>query len=303
LLFLAVWLASSASAAQDVPLPGTGWSEPERWAWEEIRAGRIADFDTRDGRLDPRQPDGWGDQRKLSPDFLKEILFREPYMSALPIEGVRIVGAWFSEPVDLASGRLDHQLWLDRCRFEKTANLIFLQANDLLSLEGSAFAGQGDGLVSVDLTDAKIAGPLNMAGAHVARKLNMSGLEVGQDLFMTGPDATFHDVDLVGAKVGGHLDMHGATVEGKLDMKGLEVGEDLAMYSPAAFHDVDLGSAKIGGQLDMHGAIFDGKLEMYRLEVGGAWPCTAPPPSKTSISWAPGSAASSRCMARPSQER
>jgi hypothetical protein len=190
-------------------------------------------------------------------------------MSALPIEGVRIVGAWFSEPVDLASGRLDHQLWLDRCRFEKAANLISLQANDLLSLEASAFAGQGDGLVSVDLTDAKIAGPLNMAGAHVARKLNMSGLEVGQDMFMTGPDATFHDVDLVGAKVGGHLDMHGATVEGKLDMKGLEVGEDLAMYSPAAFHDVDLGSAKIGGQLDMHGAIIDGKLEMYRLEVGG----------------------------------
>jgi uncharacterized protein YjbI with pentapeptide repeats len=266
LLFSAVWLVTSGSVAQDTAPPGSGWSEPERWAWEEIRAGRIADFHTRDGRLDPRKPDGWGDKRKLSPDFLKEILFREPYLSALPIEGVRIVGAWFSEPVDLASGRLDRQLWLDGCRFEQAANLTFLQVNDLLSLEASAFAAQGDDLVSVDLTDAKLGGQLNLAGAHVAGKLGMGGLEVG-DLFM--PSATFQDVDLGGAKVGGPLNMNGVTVAGQLNMSGLEVGQDLFMTGPdATFRDVNLVGAKIGGQLDMHGATVEGKLNMNSLEVG-----------------------------------
>ena len=159
---------------------------------------------------------------------------------------MRIVGAWFSEPVDLASGRLDHQLWLDRCRFEEAANLIFLQVDDLLSLEASAFAGQGDDLVSVDLTDAKVGGQLNLAGAHVAGKLGMGGLEVG-DLFM--PDAAFQDVDLGGAKVGGPLNMNGAHVARKLNMSGLEVGQDLFMTGPdATFHDVDLVGAKVGGQ-------------------------------------------------------
>jgi hypothetical protein len=266
LLFLAVWLVASPSAAQEIPPSGSGWSESERWAWEEIRAGRIADFNTRDGKLDPRKPDGWGDKRKLSPDFLKEILFREPYMSALPIGGVRIIGAWFSEPVDLASGRLDLQLWLNRCRFEKATNLIFLQVNDLLSLEASAFAGQGGDLVSVDLTDAKVGGQLNMAGVHVAGKLGMGGLEVG-DLFM--PNAAFQDVNLGGAKVGGPLNMDGAHVARRLNMSSLEVGQDLFMTGPGAtFHDVDLAGAKVAGHLDMIGATVEGKLDMNSLEVG-----------------------------------
>src|SRR4029453_2815681 len=99
-LFLVIWLAASGLPAQDIPPPGPGWSEPEQWAWEEIRAGRIADFNAREGELDPRKPDGWDGKRKLSPEFLKELLFRDPYRSAIPIEGVRIIGAWFAEPVD-----------------------------------------------------------------------------------------------------------------------------------------------------------------------------------------------------------
>ena len=266
-LILATWFVASASVAQDIPSSGSGWSEPEQWAWEEIRAGRIADFNARERSLDPRTPDGWGDTRKLSPDFLKEILFREPYMSALPIEGVRIIGGWFSEPVDLASGRLDHQLWLEGCRFEEAANLNFLHVGDLLSLQGSAFVKQGDELVSVDLTDAKVSGQLNMAGALVAGRLAMSGLEVA-DLFM--PDAAFHDVDLVGAKVAGPFNMDGASVTGKLNMSALEVGQDLFMTGhDATFRDVDLVAAKVGGHLDMQGVTVQGKLDMKSLEVGG----------------------------------
>jgi hypothetical protein len=187
-------------------------------------------------------------------------------MSALPIEGVRIVGAWFPEPVDLASGRTDRQLWLGGCRFEKAANLTFLHVEDMLSLQGSAFAGPGDDLASLDLTDAKVGGQLNVAGAHVAGRLAMGSLEVG-DLFM--PGAAFEDVDLGGAKVSGPLNVNGADVSGKLNMSGLEVGQDLFMTGPdASFHDVDLVGAKIAGQLDMKGATVEGTLDMSGVEVG-----------------------------------
>lgn len=70
------------------------WSAAERWAWGEIKAGRIADFNLDQGKaLDPNEPEGWGKSRALRPDVLKEILFRSPWREQIPIEGVRITGA------------------------------------------------------------------------------------------------------------------------------------------------------------------------------------------------------------------
>ena len=81
--------------------PDESWSEPERWAWVEIRAGKIADFHARHSKLDPKEPEGWDQTRKLSQVFLETILLGEPFKGAVPRQGVRIVGAWFEEPIDL----------------------------------------------------------------------------------------------------------------------------------------------------------------------------------------------------------
>ena len=59
----------------------------------------------------PENAEWVGSERKLGSEFLKEMLFRETTELVIPAEGVRIVGGWFPEPVDLAHGRLDHQLW------------------------------------------------------------------------------------------------------------------------------------------------------------------------------------------------
>ena len=37
----------------------------EDWAWEKIRVGEIADFNAEFGKIDPRMPDGWSDDRKI----------------------------------------------------------------------------------------------------------------------------------------------------------------------------------------------------------------------------------------------
>jgi uncharacterized protein YjbI with pentapeptide repeats len=290
IVFIFIWLFASVASAQDFP-PGTGWSDPERWTWEEIHAGRIVDFNVREQNfepLDPRKPDGWGDRRKLSSGFLKEILFREPYRSAIPVEGVRIVGAWLPERVDLSYGRLERQLWLNKCRFERAADLTGVRIEGRFSLEGSAFAGQKADRVSVvldsaeihghvnmartilagvDLRNAKIRGQLTLIGATVEGALNMNGLAVGQHLFMNGPNARFHDVDLTSAEITDQLELRGATIEGALNMNGLAVGH-LFMGDGARFESVDLTSAEIGGQLDLTGATVEGALNIDSLAVG-----------------------------------
>jgi hypothetical protein len=269
------------AAVAQVPPPKEGWSKPERWVWGRISAGQIANFNALDGEepggeeLDPKTPDGWDEGRKLSPGFLKEILLREPYRSAIPVEGVRIIGGWFPEPVDLAHGRSDRQLWLDRCRFERPANLSHLHVGRVLSLEGSVFAGQNDELVSVNLLQTKVDGQLVMAGVTVAGTLNMNSLDVGQSLFMRD---VFKDVVLLGARVGGQLDMDGATVAETLNMDSLDVGQNLFMRD-AVFKDVVLLSARVGGQPCP--ARPSRKRWIWRLSTSGSTCSCATPPLRT----------------------
>ena len=101
--------------------PHESWNDAEEWAWGEICAGRIADFNDHHGLaepLDPNKPDKWdakAKNRRLSPAFLEAVLLHDPWRGAIPRQGVRIAGALFSDPLDLSHARLNCQLWLDEC--------------------------------------------------------------------------------------------------------------------------------------------------------------------------------------------
>ena len=242
-----------------------GWSEAERWAWGEIRAGRIADFHNRSGQeLDPKAPDGWENaqqDRLLSSAFLITIITEVRFRIITPFSGVRINQASIKEEIDLQHARLERQLWLENCRLNGTVNLFGLQINGWLSLEGSWIGGavnlngaeleshvsfeQVEIVSEVDLRGAKIGGSLNMDCSHFAGKLNLSGVEVGQYIHMS-EQATFQEVNLAGAKIGRQLIMAGSHFSGKLNLSGVEVG----------------------GTLDMVDSHFAGKLTMDGVEVG-----------------------------------
>ncbi|MCH7780212.1 MAG: hypothetical protein IH848_05140, partial [Acidobacteria bacterium] len=157
------------------------------WVWEQSCEGKLADFNERyDITLDPKfSPDGWTNDRKLSSKFLETILLHEPFRSALTRNGVRIIGAWFRESVDLANAKLEHQLWLDNSRFDSSVDISGLKGASHLSLEGSTFTGT----------------------------LDMDSMEVGGDLFMRG-GAEFSDVNLLNARIGFSLEMDGSTFTG-----------------------------------------------------------------------------------------
>ena len=230
--------------------PRPDWSEPEKWVWQEICAGRIADFNQRYGALDPKTPDGWSETREITPSFLETILTRDPYQKALARQGVRILGAWVRQPVDLENGSLSHQWWLEGSRIEADTNLRWLESTSAISFEKSVFIG------TLKLSAAKVGGQLTMSGATFTGALDMNGLEVGSSLF-DSEGATFKDVDLRSAKVGGQFSMIGATCTGRLDMGGLEVGSSLLMREGAIFkQEVLLTFAAIGGNLDVSGSHF-----------------------------------------------
>ena len=231
--------ALPGESCQTAPLPE--WTEPERWVWKQLCEGRIADFNTRYlVTLDSKERKGWDEKRELSSVFLETILLHEPFRGALTRKGVRIVGAWFRQPVDLDRGALDRQLWLDRSRFESNVSLLRLRSPDLISLEGSKFTG----------------------------RLVMASMELGGSLIMRG--AEFGEVVLRGARIRDQLDMTGSKFTGRLVMDSLELGGSLFMRVGAEFGEVVLRGARIGDQLDMTGSKFSGKLVMESMEVGGS---------------------------------
>ena len=264
--------------------PDESWSEPERWAWDEIRAGKIADFHARHSKLDPKEPGGWDQSRKLSQAFLETILVREPFKGAVPRQGARIAGAWFDEPIDLESAQIVPRLWLARCRFERTVDFGGATFSSNLSFEGSTFTGRlnmnelevegsllmdgGAQFAEVILGGARVKGQLSMIGSTFNGTLNMNGLQVERGLLMRD-GARFAEVDLRGAKVKDQLAMIGSTFTGTLNMDGLEVDGMLLMHN-ARFAEVDLRGAKLKHQLAMIGSTFTGRLNMNELEVEGS---------------------------------
>ena len=94
------------------------WTKQEIFVWERVCAGAIADFNAGTaygGDLDADRPEGLPESRILRPKFLETILLEDKYRSALPRRGVRIVGARFTQRIDLVNAELKHELRLNRC--------------------------------------------------------------------------------------------------------------------------------------------------------------------------------------------
>ena len=154
--------ALPGQACRTFPSAEFKWSGSEEWAWKEICEGRVADFneclgeelDPKDPKHDPRWLDG---RRTLRPDFLRTILLREPLRSAIDYRGVRIVGAYFADEIDLSDALIERPLVLERF-FGSSVTMKRLTTPTFVSVDASRFDGT-----------------LNMAFISVGRELSMRG--------------------------------------------------------------------------------------------------------------------------------
>jgi hypothetical protein len=268
---------SAVPAAED-------WTPQEKFVWERVAAGEFADFNEAvgyGGNLDLEKPEDWADNRVLRSAFLETILLKDPYRHNLTRRGVTIIGARFSQTIELEGAELDHRLSLSDNLIEKGANLSGVRSKYPIILNGSKVAGtlQANGLdldsdllvragefAEVDLTGAHVGGQLVLEGSKVTGRLNMDSLHVEQHLLMSG-NAEFAEVELTNAHIGGQLVLDGSKVAGKLDMNGLHVEQHLLMSGKAEFAEVELTNAHIGGQLVLDGSKVAGKLDMNGLHV------------------------------------
>lgn len=241
--------------------PRPEWSETEKWVWQQVCRKETADFNRRDGDLDPKGSDGWSERRLISPEFLEDILIHDPFRSALDRKGVHIVGAWIKEPIDLENTRLVHELRLEKSRFDAGLKLSELESTENVSFAGSSFASL------VEINFAKVGGQFSMTAAKCMDKLSMNSISVGGHLLLRN-GAEFTEVDLDSARVGGQLNMDAAKFTGKLNMEGIVVGSNIFIRDGAELTEVNLASSKVDGQIKIASAKITKILNMNSSEVG-----------------------------------
>ena len=191
-----------------------------------------------------------------------------------------IVGARFTEPIDLNNANLGFELSLNDSFLEQGAKFRKLRSERGISLSGSkvsqtldmtelhidqnlAMSDEGT-YAKVNLKGAQIGGQFDLSRSRLTDTLFMFELRVGQDLFME--EATFNNVNLQSAHIGWELSLKGSKVNGNLEMDGLQVGS-LVMIGQAQFADVSLTGAHVTKQLDLSKSQVTGSLKMNRLEA------------------------------------
>ena len=185
------------------------WTEPERWAWEQIAAGELADLSARDPDntgLNPHVSDGWGEHRRLSSKFLENILTQKAFVEATTFRGVRIIGALIDDaPINLAQARLQHPVQLKQSRL----------------------------LTDVECAGLRVDGGLSLEGCFFAEVLDLGGANIRESVFLW---ATIFNggLNLGAARIGHNLVMEGSTFEGSVSLNGTSVSGSVTGESDSA---------------------------------------------------------------------
>jgi hypothetical protein len=295
--FLLALCCAAGAAAQ---LPATPPQSAEDYAWVQIVGDRVADLGKNCGQtLAPQVAAGWDQScRNVPAKWLVNLLANPKMADWLPQHGIRMIGANITGPLDLADTDIKPEFWLLASRIEGRVNLYDSHWHRVLSLRGTAIAGdllaerlRSDSSVLIghraridgvaDLSGAKISGNLDFGGIvpvgrapveglSVGGALNLNSVDVGGTLFLNASSKFGGEVNLDSANIRSEVDMDGSAFRGPIEASSIVVGGGLFLRKPAVVDlRLSLAGAKIGGNLEMTGSIFGGAVNLNRVTVGG----------------------------------
>ena len=251
LIFLACPTVVAQTASQNSvchnALALNRWTPTEKQVWQKVCQGAAFDFNAEPSELLPTvQSDVW-QKRKIGSQFLQEILFLEPFRSALTRHGVHIFGAYFPDTVDLRNGHITVPLALRSSRFERGLQMTRLTADRFIDLGGSHF------IETMDLNEARIRGSVFLR--------NVSFVPAN-------PEDKMRSADFRMATIDGQLDLTGADFAGPLYLNSVVVGHALILKDCARFDHIDLRESTIGGRLELANRVKARTLDLGNAAIG-----------------------------------
>lgn len=214
------------------------WTDQEKWVWNQLCLGKKADLQ------EYPQSDKCKTEKKCkitTPGFLKTILLREPFRSALP-EKVVIKNATFSKEIDLSSTRIDKELHFVGSTFEERVNFSNTEIFQSLYLEESKFKK------TLRLDNSIIQGNLVLREAEI-------------DLDSKFINEWLSHVNQVKDKV--ILNLRRIDVKGDINFKEIKLKfkqnkpEKKIISKDFGLKPLGLLGAKIGGALNLNNSNFD----------------------------------------------
>lgn len=217
-------------------------TESENWVWQTLLNGETADLNLHDQHSpDPIKAEEWTLKRVLRPKMLNKLLEELEGNRTLPTPGIRIVGAWFLEPLDLSKLKINIEFSITNSRFEESICLDHARLTDLLILDGSYLHA---GLSFAHLQSTR---SIYLRGTITQQTLEMEELSTTESLdfrLMVGAG-----INLMGARISRYLILEGVRLNGLLKMESAFIGSNALLGYKSEFGDISLSSAEISGSL------------------------------------------------------
>ncbi|WP_154661656.1 hypothetical protein [Megalodesulfovibrio gigas] len=281
ILLVQIQVANAAS----IPSPSSAWTETERWVWQKITAGEIANLDefcTSSG-TNTKKKDNYSRSEcsTLRSLFFEDVLTRDPWRNSITKDGVRVLHAFIPHDLDLQNSNITTPLWIQssyingelRLYDSKAAFPVLLSGSTIHGINAerahfeSAFRVHNSAVVfkNVNLTNSKIDGSLDLERAAFGN-VTAQGVTVAQDLTLWKSTVT-DSISLAFANIGTYLDMQ----YGKFNSISLNAaqinGSVLLRNDTVVTGNLDISYAKIGSALAMHGSKFS-SITAFSVDIG-----------------------------------
>lgn len=283
--------AEGCATPADLGLPEqelARWTQCQKWVWHCVRNGKEANLFAKvcmhprgdaaeklrkASRFEPFiNPVKYETSNALTDDFLIALLTDPIYVKQIRPVGIRIVGAYFKDAVNLENVSTNVNIVLDMTMARKGLRMTNFESAKNVSLDGSNIQG------TLRLMRSRIAGSLFMERAALD-VVDLNDADIGSS------------VEATGALFNGELRFNRAKIDGKVILTQARLTTVMAWNAHVGSAlEMRLADVRVG--VDLSGATVDGDVHLADVTFGRR-------PSPDACDWDPKLQISTDPKARP----